>query len=678
MLDIVINKHNAACTGREQPCDLASLFRSLRQLMKKLLEGGSRKFGYDDTIKKVNDTLKKYEQEYGLNLGTKYSILVAFLVCLPDGVSQAIKDRDTLVKGFVKSGMNDDAYSGLPSFGGVLSTVTRKLTEDDKERFHDTFHELLGIQVRCSALGDDVLNAVGFPHEMHDNLRKSTCDSLQRAKTINSKGQNKIQKDAQSKIMEREEQNEGAQRQRNSDNFRCNVVCTEKILDIAKIRIRQEDHQRKQPTTTSPTEGASPSQVTNTPLSTITPPSDSARSSLATPALTATPIASPGAPTTEASILDATVEDFMSRAANIPFLNSFIIVRLYKDVPKKIPSKDVPKKKNELAQLTYDLRTKKVLVNRPDALPNNVTSPTETNAQMIPHSSREIISLIEAEGPSDLLNNVGWRKAVSRVMKGVKNVEYEEDVPPDLMKDAEAVYNILQSRFSAHFVRTGCEEKENHWTFQWAKRNLAPVIAAQALFEHLKKSVHQEATSRSTCLLAHPNAAMHGGLFCDAREEANKSLEGNYLYYNVAYYKWIRSGKACGTNTCFGNRDNQHQKCSLEPSKRTETFYKKYPDNSVETLIQLGKFQQLEQKCGLAFRRGDVAEIVTTTGFIILDWDPDVMEMLQKRVNAQRSLEEVQLDMASYQFEFVYQLCIGEANNVSESPCFEALAHTYS
>ena len=123
LLDIVINKHNAARTGREQPCDLASLFRSLKRLMKKLLEGGSHKFGYDDTIKRVKDILKKCEKEYGLNLGAKYNILVSFLVCLPDGVSQAVKDRDTLVKGFVKSGMNDEACSGLPSFVGVISTV---------------------------------------------------------------------------------------------------------------------------------------------------------------------------------------------------------------------------------------------------------------------------------------------------------------------------------------------------------------------------------------------------------------------------------------------------------------------------------------------------------------------------------------------------------------------------
>jgi len=64
--------------------------------MKKLLEGGSHKFGYDDTIKRVKDILKKCEKEYGLNLGAKYNILVSFLVCLPDGVSQAVKDRDTL------------------------------------------------------------------------------------------------------------------------------------------------------------------------------------------------------------------------------------------------------------------------------------------------------------------------------------------------------------------------------------------------------------------------------------------------------------------------------------------------------------------------------------------------------------------------------------------------------
>ena len=66
--------------------------------------------------------------------------------------------------------------------------MTRKLTEDYRERFHDIFDELLGIQVRCGALGDDVLRAAVFPDEMHDKLRRSTCKSLQRAKTSTLRG----------------------------------------------------------------------------------------------------------------------------------------------------------------------------------------------------------------------------------------------------------------------------------------------------------------------------------------------------------------------------------------------------------------------------------------------------------------------------------------------------------
>ena len=52
------------------------------------------------------------------------------------------------------------------------------------------------------------------------------------------------------------------------------------------------------------------------------------------------------------------------------------------------------------------------------------------------------------------------------------------------------------------------------------------------------------------------------------------------------------------------------------------------------------------------------------------------MAQLKKLAVNGKRIEEVQLVMAAYLFEFSSALCIG-GNNVSQSAGFESIAHTY-
>ena len=106
-------------------------------------------------------------------------------------------------------------------------------------------------------------------------------------------------------------------------------------------------------------------------------------------------------------------------------------------------------------------------------------------------------------------------------------------------------------------------------------------------------------------------------------------------------------------------------------------FYQAYPDAEIDQqfLLQRGFFQYLQQYCGLAFERDKHQALLSNSEEGILHWDETTLSHLKAKMN--RSLEDAQLDMVSYLFEFVSGLCLGEANNVSQSLGFESFAGTF-
>jgi len=63
----------------------------------------------------------------------------------------------------------------------------------------------------------------------------------------------------------------------------------------------------------------------------------------------------------------------------------------------------------------------------------------------------------------------------------------------------------------------------------------------------------------------------------------------------------------------------------------------------------------------------------------ILRWDSVTMDELKKNSQkGSKTINDWQLDMCAYLFEFVSGLCLSEMHNVSESLGFESIAHTYN
>ena len=113
-----------------------------------------------------------------------------------------------------------------------------------------------------------------------------------------------------------------------------------------------------------------------------------------------------------------------------------------------------------------------------------------------------------------------------------------------------------------------------------------------------------------------------------------------------------------------------------KPSGSALMFHKKYADKNIRTDVKEGNFQDLKQYCGLAFDRDECNGLTFNDSNSILGWDDDTMAQLKKLAVNGKRIEEVQLVMAAYLFEFSSALCIG-GNNVSQSAGFESIAHTY-
>jgi hypothetical protein len=271
---------------------------------------------------------------------------------------------------------------------------------------------------------------------------------------------------------------------------------------------------------------------------------------------------------------------------------------------------------------------------------------------------------------STYLNDPEWRKKVVNEIKGVRLMEYDEAVNDDIVRNANACVSLLIHRYDPHFVSRNVSSRMNHYAFQWAKRNLPPVVAAMSYVGHIKPKLYTVKSDTSRCLLATPNA---GGIFLDARDESKKELEGCYLYYDEIDSKWIRSGKAAGRGSNFGIRDEQHAKAAKDPGNNQRELYLRYPDDSLTNVTSSGKRSHLRQYCGLAFKRTFTLQLISKDSIFI--WDDSTLQELQK-IKGEDSIENIQLNMLAYLFEFVYDLCIGR-EGVSEYAGFERIAHTY-
>jgi hypothetical protein len=144
----------------------------------------------------------------------------------------------------------------------------------------------------------------------------------------------------------------------------------------------------------------------------------------------------------------------------------------------------------------------------------------------------------------------------------------------------------------------------------------------------------------------------------------------------------VRSGKTTGKNRQIIVRHREHKdKARLRELKDVSSkFYRSYPSRcaTYNNNTRRGYFDQLDLYYGLAFDRNGSIDDLFSCGspFSLLKWTDDCKKKI-KNWNlmgvGKDDVQERQLHMASYLFEFAYDLCISPNDNVSLAPGFESI-----
>ena len=123
-LNIIRNKHSAAATGTQQPCDLSPVFRLLKEFSKRI----TAKNDVAATIrlpKIINELFSVLLPKLGLNLDPrKKRALMDFLKCIPRIMEYAMK-KEHMQRPFVEAGMTDEETGVFPNFDALIGTCKR-------------------------------------------------------------------------------------------------------------------------------------------------------------------------------------------------------------------------------------------------------------------------------------------------------------------------------------------------------------------------------------------------------------------------------------------------------------------------------------------------------------------------------------------------------------------------
>jgi hypothetical protein len=151
--------------------------------------------------------------------------------------------------------------------------------------------------------------------------------------------------------------------------------------------------------------------------------------------------------------------------------------------------------------------------------------------------------------------------------------------------EVDHLYKILLLRLQQYLhLRVKDKTKHNNYSINWFHTNLPRFFAIVFLCKHITTDL--QSTTQSDTLLGHPSDA--SSIFVNCQDPPFSDLEGCYLYYDAAHFKWIRSGKAVGL--CHSNprrtfskqhTEHKHEARSAKGKYSKSNFYSCYPSNEL-------------------------------------------------------------------------------------------------
>lgn len=165
---IIRNKHSAAATGTQQPCDLSPVFRLLKAMQARVTMKDEVAVGLRDDIEEL---FAIHLAQKGLKLGyRKKKALVDFLLCLPE-ILESVMKKKNIKKGFVEGGMVDEETGVVPVFDKLMGTCKRWISFDSdigvkkevKLHCREQFQSLMHTQMENGQISYADMKSHGIP-----------------------------------------------------------------------------------------------------------------------------------------------------------------------------------------------------------------------------------------------------------------------------------------------------------------------------------------------------------------------------------------------------------------------------------------------------------------------------------------------------------------------------------
>mmetsp|Transcript_7584 Transcript_7584/g.13673 ORF Transcript_7584/g.13673 Transcript_7584/m.13673 type:complete len:352 (+) Transcript_7584:347-1402(+) len=253
----------------------------------------------------------------------------------------------------------------------------------------------------------------------------------------------------------------------------------------------------------------------------------------------------------------------------------------------------------------------------------------------------------------------------------------KEEIIEDFTTKADCLLNMLQFRLSSyHIPKRVPKSKHNHWSLEWAKKNLAVVAAYMILFKHTKMDI--SVFGESKCLLAKPTGNSY--LLCSNEEGG---LVGAYLSYDANEEEWVRAGKATAAgkgNKCGGMKGRWHdheKRHKAHDNVDDSQYYDLYPSKESirsKNPMKAGLFENLQQFVAAGFAPNDATaaqfEKDYASGGLFFYTSDEKASVLRTNFSGKLGNQKFS-EMVAYLFELGYDLALSRSHNVSESPGLE-------
>ena len=325
------------------------------------------------------------------------------------------------------------------------------------------------------------------------------------------------------------------------------------------------------------------------------------------------------------------------------------------------------------------------------------TCPIVDEAEIIQEICRKQKRVIDTASSVVHISANSEEESVFRVTPDLIKMAYEtfrprkEAVNPNnpfevqqLKQRLDKLHSKFKSRLQTHiYIRARDKEFSWVWT-KFVQQNLKPCLLPILLAGHLKDDLRP---SSAACWLQSPStdafqeATKSEGAGLITLDEVGASLEGGYLHWDLVNQVWVRSGK---TITATGDKTTRH--CKRRNLEHTDAaskdhlsslFYASHPSKDSKARNNpraRGYWEDLVRYCSLGFDRSQVTRThkLTSVDNGLFIWCDEVMTRLENiDFKGSTCIKDKQLHMVGYLIELMYDLALGNNNNLSEAPGFE-------